>query len=49
VIGGEDEFRLRQIEDHFLGKANPIVVVWGSETQNQTDTDNIIRQKIGAR
>ncbi len=48
-IGAEDEFRMRQIQNHFRGRANPVVVVWGSETQNQSDTDSIIRQKIGAR
>ncbi len=47
-IGAEDEFRMRQIEQHFLGKANKVVIVWGNEIQNQTDTDNIIRQKVGA-
>lgn len=47
-IGAEDEFRMRQIEAYFRGKAKPVVVVWGSETQTQSATDNIIRLRIGA-
>ena len=47
-MGQEDQFRIAQIEAHFLGRAQRVVVVFGSEIQNQEMTDDIIRQKIGA-
>lgn len=48
-MGEQDEFRLRQIENHFRGKANPVVVVWGKWIQTQDETDDIIRIKVGPR
>ena len=47
-MGDQDQFRIAQIEQHFRGKALPVVVVFGSEIQNQEDTDDVIRRKVGA-
>lgn len=46
-MGQEDSFRIAQIEAYFRGRAQKVVVVFGSEIQTQEMTDDIIRMKVG--
>ena len=46
-LGSEDQFRLAQIEDHFRGEANDVVIIWGNEVQTQDDANAVVQRKIG--
>ena len=46
-MSDEELFRIAQIEDYFRGRANPLKILWGSETLTQDSTDAALRLKVG--
>ena len=46
-LGSEDQYRLSQIEDHFKGQANEVVIIWGNEATTQEDANSVVESKVG--
>ena len=46
-ITREDQLRLQRIEFELGPNINETVIVWGNEAQNQEDTDEVIRRRVG--
>ena len=46
-MSGDDDYRLRQIEQHFQSNANEVVIIWGNEVMTQDDAHAIVRRKVG--
>ena len=46
-LGAKDKLRIVLIEDKFRGEANPLVILWGRELENQEEADAIVLQKVG--
>lgn len=46
-MGADDRLRLSLIEQHFRGRANEVIVIWGREAQTEEDVQDVVLKKVG--
>lgn len=46
-LEAEDQLRLQLIDDHFRGRANETVIVWGNESETFEDAREVTLARIG--